>query len=185
MEQEELATMLSNFSCCKDPDIENYLLNRAIDFEQLQKSRTYLIMDEEQLIDDSLSLNDLIIYGYYSLALKVLSVPDSFSNNQRRRLDGFNAKYSGQPISDFPCYLIGQLARNSKVSKEVLSGREILRMAYSVILEAVEAVGGRIIMVECHDDEKLISFYEDNDFSVISSLPDNDIAMKQMIRRIK
>lgn len=185
MEQEELATMLSSFSCCDDPDIEMYLRDRAVNFEQLQKSRTYLIMDEEQLVDDSLNVDDLIIYGYYSLALKVLSVPDDLSNNQRKELDGFNAKYNGEPISDFPCYLIGQLARNSDVPKEVLSGKEILDMAYSVILDAVEAVGGRIIMVECHDDEKLIAFYESNDFSILSSLPDNDIAMKQMIRKIK
>lgn len=185
MEQEELSVLLSSFSCSDDLDIEMYLRDRAINFELINKSRTYLIMDEEQLMDDSLSVNDLVVYGYYSLALKVLYIPDGYSNAQRKKLDGFSAKFHGEPITDISCYLIGQLARNSVVSKELISGNEILGMAYSVILEAVEAVGGRVVMVECHNNEKLISFYEANGFIVISELPDNDIAMKQMIRKIK
>lgn len=185
MEQEELEVLLSSFSCSDDPDIEMFLRDRAVSFEKIHKSRTYLIMDEEQLIDDSLKVNDLVIYGYYSIALKVLYIPHDYSNTQRKELDGFNAKIHGEPITDISCYLIGQLARNSRVSKDEIPGSVILDMAYSVILEAVEAVGGRVIMIECHNNEKLISFYESNGFTVISESPDNDIAMKQMIRIIK
>lgn len=149
----------------------------------MQKSRTYIIFNEEQF-NDSVDISDLVVYGYFSLALKVLSVPDYTSNRTRKELDGYSAKIHGQVITDIPCYLIGQLARNSKVDKSDLSGNQILDFAVSVILNAVEAVGGRIIMIECRDEEKLISFYQNNDFSVISELPDNSIKMKQMIRKI-
>lgn len=186
LEQDELEELLSSFSCSFDHDIEMFLRDeaKAISFEKLQKSCTYLIVDEEQLLDNNLTIADLTIYGYYSVALKVLSIPDDYSNNKRKQLDGLSAKIHGEVITDIPCYLIGQLARNSEISNELLSGNEILNMAYSVILNAVEAVGGRVIMIECRDNEKLIDFYMTNGFEVISELPDNEIPMKQMIRRI-
>jgi hypothetical protein len=40
-------------------------------------------------------------------------------------------------------------------------------------------------MVECRDEESLVSFYQDNDFVVIAEQSDNDRPMKQMIRKIK
>ena len=37
---------LSSFSCAHDSDIEDYLHNRAMQFEILGKSRTYLVCDQ-------------------------------------------------------------------------------------------------------------------------------------------
>ena len=50
---------------------------------------------------------------------------------------------------------------------------------------AVEAVGGRYILIECRDDEKLVQFYLDNDFEVLSRIPDEDKKMVQMLRRFE
>ena len=50
---------------------------------------------------------------------------------------------------------------------------------------AVEAVGGRYILIECHDDEKLVQFYLDNGFEVLSRIPDEDKKMVQMLRRFE
>lgn len=67
-----------------------------------------------------------IIYGYISLALKILTVPAFVSNRMRKELDGFNAKIYGQQISDFPCYLIGQLSKNSSMKTNPVSGKDLL-----------------------------------------------------------
>jgi len=150
----------------------------------LAKSRTYLIIDQNQLEEHGMTLDKLTIYGYISLAIKVLTVPDRTSNRQRQRLDGFSAKEHGRQIANFPCYLIGQLARNSNVSKASLTGLELLNFAYDIIASAVEAVGGRYILIECHDHNKLIQFYLDNDFTEISRIPDEGKTMVQMIRKI-
>ena len=115
-----LRHILSSFSCIQDEDIQNFLHNRAIDFEKLLKSRTYLVIDEQQFEHADFKLKNLIIYGYISLAVKVFTVPETTSNRQRQQLDGFSAKEHGKQISNFPCYLIGQLARNSNVPKEIL-----------------------------------------------------------------
>lgn len=107
-EDKVLTELLSSFSCAKDADIESFLHNKAVNFEKLSKSRTYLIMDEDDLTEGK---EHPAIYGYVALALKILSVPDNASNRLRKELDGLSAKIHGQQISDFPCYLIGQLLK--------------------------------------------------------------------------
>ena len=177
--------ILSSFSCAYDEDIQNFLHNRAIDFENLLKSRTYLVVDEEQFENPAFSLDKLTIYGYISLAVKVFTVPETTSNRQRQQLDGFSAKEHGKQISNFPCYLIGQLARNSNVPKDTISGAELLKIANTIIGEAVKLVGGRNILVECRNNEKLIQFYLNNGFYKVSQVPDKNQSMIQMIRRIE
>ena len=184
VEDSKLKNMLSSFSCVYDEDIQNFLHNRAVDFELLSKSRTYLIIDKEQFQKPGIKLDELTIYGYISLAVKVFTVPETTSNRQRQQLDGFSAKEHGKQISNFPCYLIGQLARKSNVPKDSISGAELLNFAYDIIAISVDAVGGRNILVECHNNKKLVQFYLDNEFYKISQMPDENQTMIQMIRRI-
>lgn len=181
-EDKELKPLLSSFSCLQDQDIEDFLHNRAVEFEQLSKSRTYLICSQEEL--ETKHITDLTVYGYFSLALKILTVPTAVSNRVRKELDGFSAKIHGEQISDFPCYLIGQLARNSSVSRNSLSGEILINFAKDVISTAVEVVGGRYMMIECRNSGKLIEFYKNNKFEEIARIPDNGQPMVQMIRRI-
>lgn len=120
--------------------------------------------------------------GYFSLALKVLSVPDIFSNNKRKNIDGLSAKIHGEKIKDFPCYLIGQLSRNSTVDKAKISGDKIVEYALSIIKSAMCDVGGRAVMVECRNRKKLVNFYRNNGFEVVDNIPDGDDEMIQMIQ---
>ena len=175
--------LLSSFSCIKDNDIEYFLHEKAIDFEVRSKARTYIIFNEEELT--SKSIDQLTIYGYVTIALKVLSVPDQLSSNQRKQLDGLSAKIHGEKIKDFPCYLIGQLARNDNLTKENLPGEDLIQFAFDVIAQANEIVGGRIILIECKNEEKLISFYKNAGFRILSkeSVGNND--MVQMIQKIQ
>ena len=179
-----LKQILSSFSCDKDEDIVYFLNNRAVEYEENSKSRTYLICDEEQMNKEDFYLEDLKIYGYVSLALKVLSVPDSMSNRQRKDIDGISAKIHGEVINDFPCYLIGQLSKNSAIADNFISGKYLIECALGIIEEAVSSVGGRIAIIECKNNDKLLKFYADNFFTEISRIPDGDDAMVQMIRKL-
>ena len=180
-EGSEILKLLSSFSCMKDKDIEFFLHNRAIEFEKLSKARTYLVFDQEQL---ECKEKNLMIYGYISLALKILSVPQEMSNRMRKELDGFSAKIHGEQIRDFPCYLIGQLSKNSNVKSEKISGKQLIDFACDIIAASAEAVGGRYMMIECRNEEKLVQFYKDNHFSEIARIPDENQPMVQMIRKI-
>ena len=183
-DNELLMQILSSFSCEQDEDIENFLHNKAVEFELLSKARTYLICDEEQLSGKDFYLDQLQIYGYVAIALKILSVPEEWSNRKRKELDGLSAKIHGEPIKDFSCYLIGQLSRNSKVPHDSISGSDLLQVAYDVIAAAVDAVGGRYMMIECREEKKLVDFYLSNGFEEIQRSSDGNHIMVQMIRKI-
>lgn len=183
-DNELLSQILSSFSCEQDEDIENFLHNRAIEFEELSKARTYLICDEEQILEEGFCLDQLKIYGYVAIALKILSVPEEWSNRKRKELDGLSAKIHGEPVKDFSCYLIGQLSRNSKVPHDSISGKALLQIAYDVIAAAVDAVGGRYMMIECREEKKLVDFYLSNGFEEIQRSSDGNHTMVQMIRKI-
>ncbi len=180
-EDKELLDFLSFFSCEKDEDIEYFLHNRAIEFEKFSKARTYLVFDQDQLESDEKPLR---IYGYITIALKILSVPGGLSNRMRKELDGYSAKIYGKSISDFPCYLIGQLSKNLNVKSKGVSGKELLEFAKDIIASSVELVGGRYMMIECRNEEKLIEFYKGNHFSEIARIPDKNQMMVQMICKI-
>lgn len=179
----KLTKLLSSFSCEKNRNIENFLWEKSISFENLSKTRTYLVFNQEQL-EASQNLMSVQIYGYISLSLKVLTIPQSISNRMRKELDGFSAKIRGEVIADFPCYLIGQLSRNSKVDKTTLSGEQLLHFADDIIAASVNAVGGRYMMIECNDNKNLMNFYKRNGFTEIAHIPDKNQPMIQMIKKI-
>lgn len=181
-DDERLSNILSSFYCEKDDDIQLFLREKAIKFENLSKARTYLVCDENQMLEEEFYIDNLKIYGYIALALKVLTVPEETSNRLRKELDGLSAKIHGDRLSDFPCYLIGQLAKNSNLDNNI-TGSELLQLSCDVIAASVEAVGGRYIMIECKDNIKLIDFYNKNGFKIISRIPDSDEPMVQMIRK--
>lgn len=186
MEEADLLSLLSTFNCDKDKDIENFLCDKskAVQFERLLKARTYLVFDKEHL--ERGNQDNLVVLGYISLAQKVLSIPDGVSNQFRKKVDGLSAKIHGQQISEFPVYLIGQLGRNSKVKPSDLPGKTLLGYADSVISVAMNAVGGRTTMIECHNIKELIQFYSQNGFQIIGKEPDEFSAERQqMIQMIR
>ena len=182
MSEEELERLLSTFECSLDSDIEYFLRNRAITYEKLSKARTFLVLDEKDLTEKS--IDKVTVMGYIALALKVLTVPEETSNRMRKEIDGLSAKIHGEQITAFPVYLIGQLGRNSNILSADLPGQQLVEYAYNVIQPAVNAVGGRYILIECHEDPSLISFYRNNGFIPFASIPDHEKPMVQMIRKI-
>lgn len=169
--------LYNNFKCVLDKDIECFLYDKAIDFEKMAKARTYLVCDE-----DALNRHRFLIYGYFALSLKVLILPEYMSIRQRKEIDGYRGKIHGVPIREIPCYLIGQLAKNSLVGDNPVEGKQLLGFAVGTIGASVQSVGGRYIMVECHNDEKIIDFYESNNFKRFYDEPTDDVQMIQLLR---
>lgn len=178
---QKLSGLLSSYACDRDKDIESFLHNRAIDFERLNKSRTYLVCDGNIWFTD----RKVVILGYISVSLKVLDLSESISNRKRKMLDGLSAKLHGEVIKSVPCYLIGQLAKNSNVPCErSISGAELINCAISIIRLAETYVGGRYVLIECRDIPKLLKFYTDNNFELFDKLPFGNEPMAQMIRTL-
>lgn len=144
--------LISIFVCKKDPDIDYFLKEKAIVFEKLGKSRTYLIFDEDS--DD-----ELRILAYFTLGLQVLKVPEELLSGRKTKLfDGFSAKIGGEKITEFPAILIGQFGRN-ELYLDSITGHEMMQYCLYTLMEGQARLGGRIIMLECKDIPYLIDFY--------------------------
>jgi hypothetical protein len=166
---------VSTFKCSKDNEIERFLYEKALAFERKAKSRTYLILDGKELYNKS----NVRLLAYFSLALQTLIVPESLSNNQVKKIDGFSAKRGGERITEISAFLIGQLGK-SDAYNEVVSGDEIIEAALSVLLRVRKLIGGRVVFIECLDKPELIEFYKRNGFSIIRQDPADQYI--QMVR---
>ena len=147
---------ISNFSCARDEDLVSFLANRAVLYEQVARSRTYFIIDEEALPSFS-------VLGYFAISLHAICLPESLTNRQIQRLDGFSAKNRQGRKAALPAYLIGQLAKNDAFA-QCITGRELLGYAFSIIKGLYRDTGGRIVAIDCRPIEKLQKFYSDNGF---------------------
>ncbi|WP_206076098.1 hypothetical protein [Marinitoga lauensis] len=121
-----------------------------------------------------------VILSYFTLAIQVLKIPEKFSNNKIKKLDGFSAKINGKRITEIPAILIGQLGKNDMYSSEI-TGDEIMQFCFSKILEGQERLGGRIIMLECKDIEYLKNFYRKYGFEMI----DKEYKKDELLQFIK
>lgn len=158
--EEEIHKLISIFVCQKDLDIEHFLKEKAILFEKLGKSRTFIIFDEE--IED---IKNFKILAYFTLALQVLKVPENLSGNKIKKLDGFSSTIHKEKITEFPAILIGQVAKN-ELYKDCISGFEVMQYCLSILLSGQTYLSGRIVILECKKDVPyLIDFY--NQFGFI------------------
>jgi hypothetical protein len=141
-------------------DVENFLKNSAILFEKLNKSRTYLIFKK--------GTTDIL--AYFTLTISILKIVDEhISKKTLKKLDGISKEKK-----EFPVYLIGQLGKNDKFWN-VIDGKSILKKAISLVCKANSIVGGRVVLVETLNNEKLIKFYEENGFKILQKRIDEKV----------
>jgi len=136
---------------CQDKDVENFLHKQAIELDRRRKSRTYLFFDE----DDS---GEIIILGYFTLTMKNLPFRDCVSKTTIKKIDGFF-----KDVNSTEAVLIGQIGK-SFFYKDRLSGKSLLDMAIEVVYASSDLIGGRVVFLECSNNEKIVKFYQDNGF---------------------
>jgi len=164
--EQKFLKAIENFNC-QDKEVENFLRNQALEFDKRNKSRTYLLIDEN--VD-----NEIIIWGYYTLTLKSLKFNDELSKSKIKKIDGFRVD-----AVETESILIGQLGKDYKYRNKI-SGSAILDYAVDDIYEVHKKVGGRIVFLECADNEKVVKFYQDNGFAFLQNSKDGEYL--QMIR---
>ncbi|SIQ31938.1 hypothetical protein [Halanaerobium kushneri] len=165
---------VSNFFCEKNLDVENFLRENAINREKRDLTRTYLIIDQNKFESD----NEINIVAYFSIALKTLIIPQTLSNSKIKKIDGFS-----KDAKESIVYLIGQLARNDDYNTEAITGAEILARALNIISDIKDKIGGKVVLVECEDQQKVIDFNLENDFERLPEHSENELinAIKEII----
>ncbi len=172
-DEERAQELISIFVCEKDKDIESFLKEKAILFEKLGKSRTYIIINEDE--------DDFNILAYFTLAMQVLKIPeDLLSGRKTKALDGFSGKMRGNKITEFPTILIGQVGKND-LHRELISGLEVMEYCMEAIYKGQAVLGGRIIMLECKDIPYIINLYEKFGFQKL----ERDYSEDELLQMIK
>lgn len=184
--EEEIKCLLLSFECKSlshgASDVEEFLHTKAINFERMDMARTYLVLADYKKIP--------YLAGYFAIANKPLVLPkrqfSRLSGTQKKKLMGFGHKTE---MKNYECkgYLLGQLGKNySSLAKRAnqISGKDLLALAYEKIKGAHALVGGRILYLECEDNEKIKSFYQDNGFKQLDEYisPNNFCLFVKQIR---
>ena len=152
-----LAELLSGFYCPKNPDVEQFLKKSAIEFTKKNQSVTYLVVSAE----------DVRLLGYFTLALKPLTVRgETVSNTMKRKLLRISELDEKTDTYTMSAYLVAQLGKNfSESGGTEITGAELLKLAWDKIKEIQYLGGGVVTFLEAENEERLLSFYRDNRFS--------------------
>lgn len=177
IEKDSFFSFLNTFHCEKNFQVEEFLKKEALVYEKANISRTFVVVDNNNGL---YSKNNILkLLGYFTVALKVLDIPENITPSQKRKICGF--RFDG--ITEVPVYLIGQIGKNDKYSSEI-SGMELMSRAESVIKEAYKHVGGRIILLECENREKLIKFYKACGYTLLPRSVEDSTNLVQFVKKI-
>lgn len=174
-----LMELLSGFSCPQNPDVERFLKKNAVEFTKKNQSVTYLVISAE----------DVSLLGYFTLALKPLTVRgETVSNTTKRKLLRISELDEETDTYTMSAYLIAQLGKNfSEDEGRKIFGAELLKLAWDKIKEIQYLSGGMVTFLEAEKREKLLSFYRNNSFSEFdtrqtSSDSENQHELVQLLR---
>jgi acetyltransferase, GNAT family len=151
--EDEVTQILSDFSCPKNPEIENFVKKNAINFAKQKISVTHLAFNDE---------GELM--AVFTLAHKALELNDenmSESNRKRiRRYARLNEISNSYTVSAF---LIAQFGKNYANGREAQSdGNTLMESAMKTLVAVQREVGGGIVYLECEDKPQLLAFYQNS-----------------------
>ncbi|MCD8327326.1 MAG: GNAT family acetyltransferase [Lachnospiraceae bacterium] len=154
--EKTLPEILSGFSCPQNPDVEHFLKKNAIEFTKKNQSVTYMILNFEN--------GDLL--GYFTLAMKPLTIRgDLISNTGKKKLARISKVDEQLNTYTMAAYLIAQLSKNfAGEASSQITGKDILDLAIERLLQAQYLCGGVVTFLEANNEEKLLSFYDQNLF---------------------
>ena len=159
--EDAVKSILSNFSCPLNPDVEFFLSKKAIDFAKQGWAQTHLVFASYK--------GDWVLVGYFALANKYIRISakrlGSASGSLRRRISKFATYDSTLKSYILAAPLIAQLGKNfSNNYNELITGDELLEEACNKIARFQFDMGGRFAYLECEDKPRLIDFYSRNGF---------------------
>ena len=152
-----LIELLSGFSCPKNPDVERFLKNSAIEFTKKNQSVTYLVFSKDN--------GEML--GYFTLALKPLTIRgETVSKTTKRKLLRVSELDENSDTYTMSAYLVAQLGKNYSGGRDKeITGNVLIELVWMMIEKAQYMFGGMVTFLEAENEEKLLSFYRGNRFS--------------------
>ena len=174
--EEELQSLLSEFSCPKNAEIESFVRYKAIDLAKRKAAITYLIMD----------CNGSIA-GMFALTHKSITVTaPGFSASMRKRLARYSHYDAASDTYTASSFLIAQFGKNYAPDAPDISGDYMMDCAIETLQAAQRLIGGGVVYLECEESiPRLKDFYgsEHNRFVEFGfRLSDSAALYRQMMR---
>lgn len=160
--EEDIKSILSQFMCPQNKDVEDFFKCKAMEFSRQGLAKTTLVY---WLSDDR---TEKYLVGYFTIAPKYIRIArDAVSNGLSKKLNkhgNYNAEAREYTVA---APLIGQLGKNYGGGNNLLIyGSDLLQMAVEKVKEVQKEIGGRFVFLECEDKPKLINFYQENGFTI-------------------
>lgn len=157
----ELQSILSEFSCPRNADVERFIKEQSIEFAKKHQSVTYLVFSTE----------DAELLGYFAITIKPITVnSEPFSNTTRRKLARVSELNEQNHTYNLAAYLIAQLGKNyQNGANERITGEELLELAIQQVQQMQYLAGGMVVFLEANNEEKLLEFYHNNGFQQFDS----------------
>lgn len=170
-------SILSDFSCPKNSEIENFIKKNAIEFAKKKMSITHLVMDEKGQLA-----------AIFTLTHKAVKIRDDvLSSSQRRKIRRYAQLDEVTNSYMVSAFLIAQLGKNyAEREGEAVIGNSLLDNAMDVLTAVQRDVGGGVVYLECEDRPQLLSFYQnDNNFFRVFGERYSDIDKTRYIQLLR
>lgn len=148
----KLKQCLSDFSCPINREIEQFVINNAIEFAKKKLSVTYFAINEFGKIA-----------AVFTLAHKAIEIGNaSLSNSKRKKISRYAIMDSEAGSYTVSAFLIAQFGKNYAVEEgKGISGNELMDLTFGILEKVQHDIGGGIVFLECEDKVKLLDFYQD------------------------
>lgn len=156
--EEKSKEILSDFYCPQNKDVQDFLKIKSIEFSKQGLAGTHLVFIQ---IKDKMKL-----LGYFTLSNKIISIhKKSLSNKLRSRISKFGTYDQDNNKYTLGSILIGQLGKNyNEGLNKLITGEELLKIACDKVKHTQLDIGGKVVYLECEDNEYLLEFYQSNGF---------------------
>lgn len=144
--------ILSEFSCPKNVEIEDFVKNKAVDFAKRKISVTYLVMDNETGA----------VISIFTLAHKVLDInKDALSATSRKKLSRFANFDETKNSYSVSAFLIAQFGKNYSADQPSdWNGVRLMEKTFETLGIVQRYIGGGVVFLECEDNPFLLDFYQ-------------------------
>ena len=180
--EESTSSVLSNFSCPQNQDIEYFIRKKAIEFSKQHIASTHLVFSQYK--------GEKVLVGYYTIANKMIVIPKKhISNSIGRRIARFSEQNQEKTAYILPSILIAQIGKNFENGYDkLLTGQELLGEALETAARIQSLSSGKVVFLECEDHERLKQFYRENGFFEFGKRKldrDEDIKGTELIQMLK
>ena len=172
--EEDVKNLLKTFHNSLNQDVEDFLHNKAIDFEKRGISRTFLFVATDN--------NDKPkVLAFFSLALEVLHLQGISKSKRKKLAKGFDNK------DYIPVFLIAQLGKSYDVRKG--DGKIILETSIMFVKRASNYVGGKYVFLDVikKDDnshQKLLKFYFNYGFKELMEIKTQQETLIRLVLKL-